>query len=62
MPSKTEILKKYAQKHGVDESLISEIFELERAHLHPGEADKNYRQDEIAKLLRTRVEDEVEDD
>jgi hypothetical protein len=57
MPSKADILKKFAKKHRVDLSLLEGIFEIERARLHPGEADRQYRQEEISKVLRRWVED-----
>ena len=57
MPSKVEILEKYAKKFGVDQTLLEQVFEIERGHLHPGEADRRFRQDEISKVLRAWVED-----
>lgn len=52
MPNKADILNKYAKKHDVSASLLSKVFEIERARLRPGESEKHYRQDEILELLR----------
>jgi hypothetical protein len=62
MPTKADILMKYAKKHDVSVSLLSEVFEIERARLHPGEAEARYRQEEIRNLLRKWIEDRSEGD
>ena len=60
--NKADILKKCAKKHNVSSKLLSQVFEMERAHLRPGESEKQYRQEEILELLRSRAEDESEVD
>jgi len=52
VPSKVEILNKYAKKHNLTASLLSKVFEIERAHLRPGESEKHFRQEEILEVLK----------
>ena len=36
--------------------MLSKVFEIERAHLHPGESEERFRQDELKELLRNWAE------
>lgn len=56
MPTKADILNKYAKKHQVNLNLLSSIFEIERARLHPGESEERFRQEDIKELLRKWAE------
>lgn len=52
MTNKSDILNKYARKHDVSASLLSKVFEIERARLHIGDAEAHYRREQILELLR----------
>jgi hypothetical protein len=56
VPSKADILNKYAKKHKVRPSLLSKVFQIERARLRSGESEKQYRQEEILKILEEEAE------
>lgn len=51
MVAKLELLRYYAQKHGVDVELVNEIFEIERARLHSGEYEEKHRQEDILETI-----------
>lgn len=56
MPSKLDLLREFAKRHGMDFELVSQVFELERARLHPGEAEENLRREEIEEIITAWVD------
>jgi hypothetical protein len=57
MPTKLELLREFAKKHNVNLELVLEIFELERARLHPGEAEEEFRRKEIKEKIESWVDE-----
>ena len=56
VPSKLDLLHEFAKRHNVKFDLVLKIFELERARLHPGEAEETLRREEIEEIITEWVD------
>ena len=55
MPTKLDMLRQFALKQNIDFDLVLQVFEIERARLHPGQAEEEVRREDVESTITTWV-------